>query len=253
MHRRLLTALLAAAIAPLPAIPAAASPGVAHIRGGETVPVYSYEKAIRESVWVQAPTDADADGVLDRVAVDLANAVAATGVRGLETIVGIAAISSWYDHMRYNGTLRSSGYPSYLQRVVSNSLDRCGAVSESLANDSAEETASYNAFWAKRDFRPDASRVRASARVRVDRPATQLSARLVDYGTATRVDYGLGEGVRTLTTSSCYGESTSYDDVCYRDVAERRVTSDNAILTRSWRDAAHHVSLRLVTPLKPGR
>ena len=47
----------------------------------------------------------------------VANGVAATGVRGLETIVPISAISSWYDYMRYNGSLRASGYPNYLQRV----------------------------------------------------------------------------------------------------------------------------------------
>ena len=33
----------------------------------------------------------------------IANAVAATGVEGLETIVPIAAISSWYDYTRGNG------------------------------------------------------------------------------------------------------------------------------------------------------
>ncbi|MGH8968156.1 MAG: CocE/NonD family hydrolase, partial [Actinomycetes bacterium] len=35
----------------------------------------------------------------------LANGVAATGVEGLETIVPIAAISSWYDYSRMNGVL----------------------------------------------------------------------------------------------------------------------------------------------------
>ena len=47
---------------------AAATP---HIRGGETVPVYSYENAIRESVWVQTSLDNDQDGVPDKVAVDI--------------------------------------------------------------------------------------------------------------------------------------------------------------------------------------
>ena len=38
----------------------------------------------------------------------LPNAVAATGVRGLETIVPIAAISSWYDYYRANGGVRGA-------------------------------------------------------------------------------------------------------------------------------------------------
>ncbi|AGL19710.1 Xaa-Pro dipeptidyl-peptidase [Actinoplanes sp. N902-109] len=335
----------------------------------------------------------------------IANGVAATGVQGLATIVPISAISSWYDYMRYNGTLRSSGYPTYLQGVVSDRPAECAAVTESLATDSADPTADYNAFWRARDYRPAASKVHASVfvvhgvndlnvatpqfakwwdalaqagvprkiwlhqtghvdpfdlrrgawvdtlhrwfdrwlqglpdgidrepratietapgtwtdardwplpgtrdvsvrlgtgtaaytdeslpedeavadpavtepgrlafrygplptalrlsgtpvvtlRVRVDRPTTQLSARLVDYGTAGRVQYDQGEGVRTLSTESCYGESTAADDACYFDVAERVATTDHAVLTRGWQDAAHHTSLRFTTPLRPGR
>lgn len=524
--RVLLVALLAALAAPAPAL--AAESSLPHVRGGETVPTYDYADAIRESVWVQTPDDADQDGTLDRVAVDLvrprtargvkvpviidaspyyaccgrgneselkeydengvitkaplyydnyfvprgyafaavdltgtnrstgcedvggryevsgakavidwlngrapaftadgspvsargwstgrsgmigkswdgsiANGVAATGVEGLETIVPISAISSWYDYMRYNGTLRAYGYPTYLHEVVSND-NPCAAVAASLATDSDDETASYNAFWRERDYRKAAAKVHASVfvvhgvndlnvatpqfaewwsalrvprkiwlhqtghvdpfdvdrakwvdtlhawfdrwlqglpngidrepratvetapgtwtdsadwpvpgtrdvtlplgtgkasytdlslteeaavadpgtptpgrlvtlwgpapsstrisgtptvrlRVRVDRPTTQLTARLVDYGTATRIQYDVGEGVRTLPTSSCWGASTSYDDACYRDVEERVAVSDHAVLTRGWQDAAHHVSLRTVTPLEPGR
>lgn len=511
---------------------ASAAPPRPFVHGGQTVPVYDYADAIRESVWVQTPTDADLDGVPDRVAVDLvrprtapgvkvpiimdaspyyaccgrgneserkqydaqgviskaplfydnyfvprgyafaavdlsgtnrstgcedvggpaevagaraaidwlngrargfaadgtpvsarswstgkvgmigkswdgsvANGVAATGVRGLETIVPISAISSWYDYMRYNGSLRAAGYPNYLQAVVSDRLTECAAVTSALAADSADDTGDYNAFWRARDYRPAAGRVHASVfvvhgvndlnvttpqfaawwrelatqgvprkiwlhrtghvdpfdvrraewvdtlhqwfdfwlqglhngvmttpratletapgvfteardwplpgtrrvsvplgssvasytdaslteeaavaspstevagrlavlygplakplrlsgspsvrlRVRVDRPTTQLTARLVDYGTATRVDYGRGEGVRTLATESCWGASTPADDACYRDVAERVVTTDHEVLTRGWLDAAHHVSLRFTTPLRPGR
>jgi X-Pro dipeptidyl-peptidase len=56
-----------------------------------------------------------------------------------------------------------------------------------------------------------------------------------------------------LDTSSCWGASTTADDACYLDTAEDVVTSDHAILTRGWQDAAHHVSLRFVTPLQPGK
>jgi len=89
--------------------------------------------------------------------------------------------------------------------------------------------------------------------VRVDQPTTELTARLVDYGTAARVNYlGLGEGITTRGTESCWGESTPADDACYFDTAEDVVTSDHAVLTRGWQDAAHHVSLRFRTPLTPG-
>jgi X-Pro dipeptidyl-peptidase len=93
----------------------------------------------------------------------------------------------------------------------------------------------------------------ATLRVQVDKPTTELTARLVDYGTAARINYlGSGEGITTLGTQSCWGESTTADDACYFDTAEDVVTSDHAVLTRGWQDAAHHVSLRFRTPLKPG-
>jgi X-Pro dipeptidyl-peptidase len=307
--------------------------------------------------------------------------------------------------MRYHGSLRSAGYPNYLQSVVSDRITECAAVTSSLATDSAEATGDYNGFWRVRDYRPAAGRVHASVfvvhgvndrnvttrqfaawwrelaehrvprkiwlhrtghvdpfdvrraewvqtlhqwfdywlhglrngvmaepratvetapgvfteapdwplpgtrdttvrlgagvasytdvsltedaavaapatdvpgrlavlygpltdplrisgspsvrlRVRVDRPTTQLTARLVDNGTATRVDYRRGDGVRTLATESCWGSSAPADDACYRDVEERVVTTDHEVLTRGWLDAAHHRSLRFSTPLRPGR
>ncbi|PRY27693.1 X-Pro dipeptidyl-peptidase [Pseudosporangium ferrugineum] len=402
--RVLLAVLLAALAVPAPA--QAAPGGRPYVRGGETVPVYDYADAVRESVWVQTPDDADEDGMIGKSwDGSIANGVAATGVEGLETIVPISAISSWYDYMRYRGTLRATGYPSYLQSVVSDRIGECAAVTESLATDSEDDTADYNAFWRARDYRPAASRVHASVfvvhgvndlnvttrqfaewwdelaergvprkiwlhrtghvdpfdvrreawvdtlhqwfdrwlqglhngierapratvetapgvftdardwplpgtrpvavrlgagvasytdaslseeeavadpgaqvpgrlalrygpltsplrlsgspsvrlRVRVDRPTTQLTARLVDYGTESRVEYDRGEGVRTLSTESCWGASTPADDACYFDVAERMATTDHAVLTRGWQDAAHHVSLRFATPLRPDR
>ncbi|MFI5896809.1 Xaa-Pro dipeptidyl-peptidase [Actinoplanes sp. NPDC051513] len=547
--RRLATAVAAGVGLALTVLVAPASAaGIPHIRGGETVPVYSYENAVRESVWVQTPLDNDEDGVPDRIAVDIvrpreaaarhlkvpvilegspyysccgrgneselkeydangtitrqplfydnyfvprgyafvaadlagtnrstgcmdvggreevlgakavvdwlngrakatyadgtpavatrwtngrtgmigkswdgsvANGVAATGVEGLETIVPISAISSWYDYQRYNGVLRAEDYPEFLAQVVSGRPEEtCAATVDRLDEGSDDATGNYNAYWAERDFRPDARKVHASVfvahgindtnvtttqfaqwwsrlrvpkkiwlsqqghvdpfdirrgdwvdtlhrwfdrwlqglhngidrepqatietapgtwvserswpagdarqtkvelgngdgttgtlggrpgtgertwtdvpdldeatavagpntavpgrqaflsaplaqavrisgtpqvtlRVQVDKPTTELTARLVDYGAATRVNYQApGEGITTLDTESCWGAATAADDACYLDTAENVVTADHAILTRGWQDAAHHVSLRFVTPLRPGR
>ncbi|BCY07464.1 Xaa-Pro dipeptidyl-peptidase [Actinoplanes sp. L3-i22] len=335
----------------------------------------------------------------------VANGVAATGVEGLATIVPISAISSWYDYQRYNGVLRAPDYPEFLHSYVSGRpAEACADVLTDLDQGSDDATGNYNAYWAERDFRPDARKVHASVfvvhglndtnvttdqfakwwtrldvpkkiwlsqeghvdpfdirrgawvdtlhrwfdrylqglhngidrepqatietapgtwvnertwpardarptriplgagqltwadnpdlteaeavadpgaavpgrvaivsapltqgvrisgspsvtlRVKVDKPTTELTARLVDYGDAERIDYlSGGEGIRTLDTQSCWGASTAADDACYRDTAENVELSGHAIITRGWQDAAHHVSLRFVTPLRPDR
>ncbi len=349
----------------------------------------------------------------------VANGVAATGVRGLETIVPVSGISSWYDYERFNGVLRTTQYSELLNSFVTGRPDAaCAQTLAELGAGEADATGDFNAYWAERDFRFDASKVHASVfvshgindtnvttdqfalwwnklrvpkkiwlsqmshvdpfdvdranwvdtlhrwfdfylqglhngidkepqarietapgtwveqntwpaagahavtvglgngdgttgtlgrtrasgsrtwtdnpaltenqavanpntavagrqaflsaplatdirlsgiptttlKVMVDKPTTELTARLVDYGTAARVDYlGAGEGITTLDTQSCWGESTTADDACYHDTAEDVVTSDLGILTRGWQDAAHHVSLRFTTPLRPGR
>jgi X-Pro dipeptidyl-peptidase len=93
-----------------------------------------------------------------------------------------------------------------------------------------------------------------SLRVKVDKPNTEISARLVDYGTATRINYqGAKEGIVNLATESCYGASIPADDACYLDTAKDVVTADAAVMTRGWVDAAHRDSLTRPTPLQPGR
>ncbi|WP_203927099.1 Xaa-Pro dipeptidyl-peptidase [Virgisporangium ochraceum] len=346
----------------------------------------------------------------------IANGVAATGVRGLATIVPISAISSWYDYSRYAGVVRSRRHHVYLHNYTSGRpAGVCTAVTSELSAGSDDATGDYNAYWAERDFRPDARTVRASVfiahglndtnvtttqvgawwsalakhrvprkiwlyqqahtdpfdvrraewvrtldrwfeywlkgvdngimrepqatverapgrwvdepswpapslqvpvrlgngtlglrpaagtvsftddpslgesalvaqpntpvagrlmflsapvptslrvsgtasvtlRVRVDRPTTNFSVRLVDYGTADRVNYGnAAGGVVRQTTESCWGQSTATDDACYFDTVEDVVSTDHAVITRGWLEASHHASLSSPTPLDPDR
>ncbi|WP_051796901.1 Xaa-Pro dipeptidyl-peptidase [Catenuloplanes japonicus] len=542
MVRRSVVVFLAVLTAVIGAgAPAAAHGGPRHVRGTETVPVYDYATAIRETVYVETPLDSDGDGVRDRIAADIvrpreattrvpvvmeaspyytccgrgneselkqydangnvalmplyydnyfvprgygfvgvdlsgtarstgcedvggpaevasakavvdwlngrangftadgkkataswttgkvgmigkswdgsvANGVAATGVRGLETIVPIGAISSWYDYQRYHGLLRSEDYPYFLHSYVNGRPDAaCAALVTKLRADSGEDTGDFTPYWAERDYRPAAGKVRASVfiahgvndknvstrqfgqwwdalaendvprklwlyqaghedpfdvrraewvstlhrwfdfylqglrngidrepratletapgvwqderdwpakgardrelplgdgtlgagakgrgvtktytdeslredalvanpttvvpgrlafvsapltaplrisgdasvklRIQVDKPTTALSARLVDYGSATRVDHFRSEGVVTLGTESCWGAASATDNACYLDTAEVTATTDHAVLTRGWKDAAHYKSLRFTTPLQPG-
>ena len=91
-------------------------------------------------------------------------------------------------------------------------------------------------------------------RVRVNRPTTELSVRLVDYGTADRVDPGTpGEGVHRLGSRSCWGDSSPADSACYPDFAADVARRDLAIVSRGWLDAAHHTSLTRTTPLATGQ
>jgi len=100
----------------------------------------------------------------------LANGVAATGVKGLQTIVPISAISSWYDYTRYRGLPFYHDYPAALAQTVSfgrTSYDPdCARVNRRMSADDGDGSGAYTPFWSARDYRraprPQASRVRAS-------------------------------------------------------------------------------------------
>jgi X-Pro dipeptidyl-peptidase len=122
-----------------------------------------------------APADADwttgATGMIGK-SYDgtLANGVAALGTEGLETIVPVGAISSWYDYDRWQGLPFSYGYPNYLSTYVAGGRHLpvdCSAQLERMRVDAADETGEHTAFWDERDYRDgtlgDASRVTASA------------------------------------------------------------------------------------------
>lgn len=86
----------------------------------------------------------------------IANGVAATGVEGLETIVPIGAISSWYDYTRSQDLLYSTNYAPWLSSYVMGNRHQpqdCSAVLEEMRVDQDDATGRYNAFWAERDYR----------------------------------------------------------------------------------------------------
>jgi X-Pro dipeptidyl-peptidase len=92
-----------------------------------------------------------------------------------------------------------------------------------------------------------------TVRVRSSKSTTTLSARLVDYGTATRVNYrGSGEGISTLTTSSCWGSATAADDACYLNTAKAVSSAAYQVQARGWIDGAHRTSLSSTTPMASG-
>lgn len=348
----------------------------------------------------------------------IANAVAATGVAGLATIVPVSAISSWYDYERVNGSVnpKVSSMSSLHSLVNARPSGTCGAVSSALSSGSDASTGNYNTFWDARNYVKNAAQVRASVfvvhgmndlnvqgvnygqwwdalaannvprkiwlsqeghvdpfdfrraawvdtlhrwfdfwlldipngvmsepmadversadtwatstawppagtaavnysisgstlstappaagtlsitdaptlseanavssptttragrkvyqtaaltsplhiagtptitvRVSSTRSTTTLSARLVDYGTSTRVNYrSSGEGISTLSTSSCWGSATSADDACYFDTAKAVSSAAYQVQARGWIDGAHRTSLSSTTPMAAG-
>lgn len=93
----------------------------------------------------------------------IANGVAATGVKGLKTIVPIAGISSWYDYYFAKGAPLYDSGPDSLADVVDSpeARKRCAAVQKKLA-DGAPRTGDWTGLWRERDYVRRADRVRAS-------------------------------------------------------------------------------------------
>ncbi|MEU8243595.1 Xaa-Pro dipeptidyl-peptidase [Actinoplanes missouriensis] len=99
----------------------------------------------------------------------LPNAVATTGVKGLETIVPIAAISSWYDYYRANGgVVAPGGFQGEDTDVLAKAVltranpEVCAEAMNYLEKAQDRETGDYSAFWAERDYLRDVNKVRAS-------------------------------------------------------------------------------------------
>ncbi|MBT2211380.1 Xaa-Pro dipeptidyl-peptidase [Actinomadura sp. NEAU-AAG7] len=94
----------------------------------------------------------------------------------------------------------------------------------------------------------------ARLRIKLDKPTSNITALLVDYGDDTRVDYlGPGSGIQTLTTEDCHGEATPSDDACYKQTKIRTVASPVNVVARGWLDAQNRSSLSDPSPLTPGQ
>ncbi|WP_306316618.1 MULTISPECIES: Xaa-Pro dipeptidyl-peptidase [unclassified Streptomyces] len=93
----------------------------------------------------------------------VANGVAATGVEGLETIVPIGGISSWYDYYFQQGAPLYDSGPEWLSDYVESpaARERCAAVQKRLV-DEAPRTGDWTGLWQERDYVKDADNVRAS-------------------------------------------------------------------------------------------
>ncbi|MBL1085979.1 Xaa-Pro dipeptidyl-peptidase [Streptomyces actinomycinicus] len=93
----------------------------------------------------------------------IANGVAATGVKGLKTVVPISAISSWYDYYFAQGAPLYEGGPDELADYVESddARARCAAVQRKLAEGSPR-SGDWTPLWTGRDYVKDAARVRAS-------------------------------------------------------------------------------------------
>jgi X-Pro dipeptidyl-peptidase len=97
----------------------------------------------------------------------LANGVAATGVKGLETIVPISAISGWYDYSRNHGVKYWTDEQPFLADYVDTDPPaKCAAMIQSLDEGEDDATGNYNAYWDQTNYRDgsvaQARNVRAS-------------------------------------------------------------------------------------------
>ncbi|MER6977303.1 CocE/NonD family hydrolase [Streptomyces carpinensis] len=87
-----------------------------------------------------------------------------------------------------------------------------------------------------------------------DKTDTNLGAVLVDYGTQTRVGWERsGEGITTLNTEDCWGESSAADDACYKQTIKNVITADRERVSKGVMDALNRNSLTEPEPLVPGQ
>ncbi|GEN47078.1 Xaa-Pro dipeptidyl-peptidase [Alkalibacillus haloalkaliphilus] len=102
----------------------------------------------------------------------LANAVATTGVEGLQTIVPVVAISNWYDYFRANGAVVApGGFQGEDASVLADAVmtrdnaEVCDPILDEMVEDEDRITGDYNEFWDERNYLNDVDQVEASVLV----------------------------------------------------------------------------------------
>lgn len=85
----------------------------------------------------------------------------------------------------------------------------------------------------------------------LDKAQSNLGAVLVDYGTATRVTR-TANGINTISTEDCWGEASTDDDACYKQVEKVQATSDAWRVSRGILDSANRESLYDPEPVVEG-
>jgi X-Pro dipeptidyl-peptidase len=91
-------------------------------------------------------------------------------------------------------------------------------------------------------------------RAGADSTDTNFGAILVDYGTAERVAHRMpGEGIITLESQDCWGQTSPTDDGCYKQTRKRVATADLELVTKGILDAQNRKSIRTAEPLVPGQ
>ena len=80
---------------------------------------------------------------------------------------------------------------------------------------------------------------------------TNVAAILVDYGPLTTHVSRSGDGITTLATEDCWGETRPNDDPCYRQVEKRLTDVTQWRVTKGILDALNRNSLSIAEPLVP--
>lgn len=84
--------------------------------------------------------------------------------------------------------------------------------------------------------------------------SARLSAVLVDLGPETIRNFeGSGEGITTLSSKSCWGDSTSGDSACFKDAVADTTDVNALVISRGWADLGHYASLNSQQSLTPGK
>jgi X-Pro dipeptidyl-peptidase len=98
--------------------------------------------------------------------------VASTGVKGLDAIVPISAISSWYNYYRANGAVRAPGgyqgedldvLADYVHTRANQAI--CQPVINDLRANEDRVTGDYNSFWDDRNYLKNADKIHAATLV----------------------------------------------------------------------------------------